>query len=167
MNNNIKIILRAVILILSQVLIGNQMRIFDYINPQWCILFVLWYPIRTEKSTILLPSFLFGLALDFFGNSGGINAASFTLIAFLRLSIFKRLLSQNELHIKAFKYNNYGTATMIAMVFSLAFLHHLMLFSLSYFDVSFAWTIVWKSFVSSIFTTFVTVVFISIFSPNK
>lgn len=167
MNENIKIILRAVILILSQVLIGNHIRIFDFINPQWSILFVLWYPIRSEKTTMLFPCFLFGLLLDLFGNSGGINAASFTLIAFLRLSIFKSILGANELHVKNFTYNSYTTSTKIVMVLTLAFIHHLVVFGLSYFDFEFAWTIIWKSFISSIFTTFITVVFLSLFSPSK
>lgn len=167
MNENIKIILRAIILILSQVLIGNHIRIFDFINPQWSILFVLWYPIRPEKTTMLFPCFLFGLLLDMFGNSGGINAASFTLIAFLRLSIFKRVLGTNELHVKNFTYNNYTTSTKIVMVFLLALIHHMVIFGLSYFDLALTWTVVWKSLVSSIFTTFVTVVFLSVFSPSK
>lgn len=167
MNSNLKIIFRAIILILTQVLIGNHIRIFDFINPQWSILFVMWYPIKAEKSAILFPCFLFGLALDIFGNSGGINAASFTLISFLRLSIFKRILSTKELHIKLFTYSTYRTSSNIVMVFSLAIIHHLILFSLSYFDFSHLWPILWKSLVSSIFTTFVTVVLLSIFSPSK
>ncbi|MGY6649825.1 rod shape-determining protein MreD [Wenyingzhuangia sp. IMCC45574] len=167
MNNSVKVTLRVILLILTQVLIGNKMRIFDFVNPQWCILFVLWFPIRAEKALLLITSFFFGLTLDFFSNSGGIYAAAFTLIGFVRLSIFKRILNKKEFFSKQFEYNTYGTNTKILLVFSIALLFHLALFGLEYFNISSYWTVIWKAFVSSIFTTFVSVVVLSIFSPNQ
>ncbi len=167
MNNTVKVILRAVLLLLTQILIGNKMRIFDFVNPQWCILFLMWFPIRNERNSLLLSCFGFGLVLDFFSNSGGIHAAAFTFIAFSRLFIFQKILNTKEFFDQSFKYNTYGTNTKILLVFSIAFLFHFVLFGLSYFDFSALGTVLWKTFVSSIFTTFVSVVVISIFSPNQ
>ena len=96
---NIKILIRFLLLIPLQVLIANHMRLFGYINPQICLLFVLWYPLKKDVSGFLANSFLFGLIIDMFSNSGGVNAAACLLIAYTRLpmreSIGKRLSNRD------------------------------------------------------------------------
>ncbi|WP_010137101.1 rod shape-determining protein MreD [Ochrovirga pacifica] len=166
MNDTLKLILRAILLLLTQVLIGNKMRIFGFVNPQWSLLFVLWFPIKVETTLFLITSFFFGLSLDFFSNSGGIHAAAFTFVAFLRMPVFKKILNKKEVFEKNFEYNLYRTSTKLVMIFVLSFLFHFVQFGLSYFDISTIGTVLWKAAVSSIFTTFVTLVVLSIFSPN-
>ena len=45
---------------------------------------------------ILIISFLLGLSIDFFSDSGGINAAATLFIAYIRLPILSAILRKNE-----------------------------------------------------------------------
>ncbi len=166
-NNNAKIIIRFLLLIPLQVLLANNIRFLGWLNPQLCLLFVIWYPLKKDNLNFVINSFLFGLIIDLFSNSGGINAAAFTLIAYVKLPVLKFILNDKDLELKLFKYSNYGNISKITFIFSLAFIHQLTINSLEYFNVTHTLTILYKSFVSSLFTTFVSILFLTIFSPSK
>ena len=163
----IKIVGRFLLLIPLQVLIANHMRIFGFINPQICLLFVLWYPLKKDISGLLLSAFLFGIFLDIFSNSGGVNTAALVFISYVRLPILKFIFSDKEINLKLFKYSNYGTLQKIMLIFSLAFIHQFIVYSLEYFSFSYVGTILYKTFTNSLFTTFVVVIFLSIFTSSK
>ena len=162
-----KILGRFLLLIPLQVLIANHMRFFGYINPQICILFVLWYPLKKDISVFLLSSFFFGLFLDIFSNSGGINTAAMLLISYARLPILKFIFNDRDLNLKLFKYSNYGTLPKISLILSLAFIHQLTIYILEYFSLSYIGSIAWKTLTNSLFTTFVVIIFLSIFTSTK
>ncbi|NIJ45854.1 cell shape-determining protein MreD [Wenyingzhuangia heitensis] len=164
---NIKILIRFLLLIPLQVLIANHMRLFGYINPQISLLFLLWYPLKKDVSGFLVNSFLFGLMIDLFSNSGGVNAAACLLLAYTRLPIIKFIFNDKEINLKLFKYSNYSTMPKIALIFSLAFIHQFTVYSLEYFNVSYILTILQKTFTNSLFTTFVVIIFLSIFTSTK
>jgi len=85
MNNLfIKNIVRFVLLILLQVLILNNVQLHQLINPFIYILFILLLPISTSRWLVLLTSFVLGLTVDIFSDTGGIHAAACVLIAYLR-----------------------------------------------------------------------------------
>lgn len=167
-SDNIKILIRFLLLIPLQVLIANHMRVFGYINPQLCLLFILWYPLKKNITGFLINSFMFGLIIDFFSNSGGVNAAACLLIAYPKLPILKFILKDKDLDLKLFKYSNYARFPKIILIFCLAFLHQLSIYSLEYFNFSYILSILYKTFTNSLFTTFVVIIFLSIFtSTNK
>ena len=93
-----KILGRFLLLIPLQVLIANHMRIFGYINPQICLLFVIWYPLRKDITGLLLNTFLFGILLDIFSNSGGVNTAALLFISYVRLPIIKFIFNDKDLN---------------------------------------------------------------------
>lgn len=164
---SIKILIRFLLLIPLQVLIANHMRIFGYINPQICLLFILWYPLKKDIFNFLIVSFLFGLTIDIFSNSGGINSAACLLLAYIRLPLIRFILNERDLDIKLFKYSNYNTLPKIALIFSLGFIHQLTIYSLEYFDATYILTIFYKTLSNTIFTTFVIILFLSIFTTSK
>jgi len=97
MNNNINNILRFIVLLLVQVTILNRINFGGFINPQVYILYVLLFPYYNKhKGYLLLSSFFLGISIDFFMNSGGINAFSLTLIAFLRQNIFNIIIGNQD-----------------------------------------------------------------------
>ena len=81
------------ILMLMQVLIFNNINLFGYTNPLIYIAFVFYYPLHKERSLFLFLSFLLGLSIDFFSNTGGINAAATLFIAYIRLPLLSFILS--------------------------------------------------------------------------
>jgi hypothetical protein len=162
-----KILGRFLLLIPLQVLIANHMRIFGYINPQICLLFVIWYPLRKDITGLLLSTFLFGILLDSFSNSGGVNTAALLFVCYVRLPIIKFIFNDKDLNLKLFKYSNYGTLPKIMLILSLAFIHQFIVYVLEYFNVSYVGTILFKTFTNTLFTTFVVVIFLSIFTSTK
>lgn len=74
-------------LILIQVLILNNIQIAGYATPFLCIYFILIYNSGVDRNILLLWSFALGLIIDIFSNTPGINAASTTLLAFVRTPI--------------------------------------------------------------------------------
>lgn len=162
-----KILGRFLLLIPLQVLIANHMRIFGYINPQICLLFVIWYPLRKDITGLLLSTFLFGILLDIFSNSGGVNTAALLFISYVRLPIIKFIFNDKDLNLKLFKYSNYGTLPKIMLILTLAFIHQFIVYVLEYFSVSYVGTILFKTFTNTLFTTFVVVIFLSIFTSIK
>jgi rod shape-determining protein MreD len=63
--------------------------LFGYINPYPYVLFIILYPVNSNKSVLLLGSFFLGLLLDMFCNSGGIHTTASIVLAFLRPTLFK------------------------------------------------------------------------------
>lgn len=163
----IKVVGRFLLLIPLQVLIANHMRIFGYINPQICLLFVLWYPLKKDVSGLLLSAFLFGILLDVFSNSGGVNTAALLFICYVRLPIIKFIFNDKDIDLKLFKYSNYATLPKILLILTFALIHQFIIYLLEYFNFSFIIPVIYKTITNGLFTTFVVVIFLSIFSPTK
>ena len=72
-------------LLFLQVFVCNNILLFDHINPYIYIAFVIFYPLQKERFLFLFLSFLLGISIDFFSDSGGINAFSLVFIAYIRL----------------------------------------------------------------------------------
>ncbi|MHC5308810.1 rod shape-determining protein MreD [Myroides sp. LJL116] len=82
-------IVRFTCLLLAQVLIFNNIDLFTFINPYPYILFIILYPVNGNKALFYISSFLLGLCIDTFENSGGVQAAASLILAFARPSILK------------------------------------------------------------------------------
>ncbi|WNH09042.1 hypothetical protein [Thalassobellus suaedae] len=81
--------IRFFVLILIQVLICNHVNFLGYINPYIYVLFIVLYPTKNNRILFILLSFLLGLSIDLFSDSGGIHAAASVLIAYAKYCIIK------------------------------------------------------------------------------
>jgi len=168
MNNYIfKYSILLVILVLIQVLICNNMYLFGYINPLIYILFVFVYPIKENKNSLLLFSFILGLLIDFFSNSGGSNTAAIVFIAYFRLSFLKLIQNNIEFDYLLFNIKKLNFPQMIVYVFSLTFLHHLILFYLEYYTLKTFGSILLNVLYTSVFSSVLISFAISLFVKNK
>ena len=89
MNNSILNSIRFLVFLSLQVLIFNNINLFGYLNPYPYVLFILLYPVNSNKSVLLLGSFALGILLDMFCNSGGIHTTASLILAFIRPTLFK------------------------------------------------------------------------------
>ena len=90
MNNLLSIhTVRFVVLILLQVLLFSNINFLGYINPYIYILFIILYPVKNNRILFLFISFLMGLIIDIFMDSGGINATAALVVAFIRPAVLK------------------------------------------------------------------------------
>ncbi len=165
MNDVIKYIFLFIILLLIQVIVLNNILFLGYINPLLYILFIIVFPLMRDRGFILIVSFLLGLFIDFFLDSGGVNAAATLAIAYLRLPLLKGLLRKSEIDFLVFKVTKLPFAKLLSFIAILTFTHHLIVFSLEYFKFTEILTILSRTILTGIFT-FILIIF-SLLIMNK
>ena len=156
-----------VVLVLVQVLILNNINLFEYLNPYIYIVFVIFYPLRKEKGSFLFLSFLLGLTIDFFSNSGGINAAATLFIAYVRLPLLSKILNKTDFDFQSFNIRSISFGKSFLFILILTFIHHLILFGLEYFSFSSFETILTKTLLSTLFTTATIFIVIILFTKKN
>src|ERR1051326_4039262 len=89
--------LRFLFLVLFQVLILNHIQLSGYLNPFLYVLFILMLPFQTPDWLVLILSFLIGISIDMFSDTGGMHAAAAVFMGFIRKPILK-IISPREGH---------------------------------------------------------------------
>ncbi len=161
-----KNILRFVLLVLTQVLICNHINFLGYINPYIYILFIALYPIKNNRASIILLSFILGLTIDIFQDSGGINAAASVFIAYIRPIVLKFSFGSLYEH-QTIKFSTVDLGSKTVYIALLAVIHHFILFSLEIFNLSKILLILQKTLFSSIFTIILSILITIIFSKKS
>lgn len=162
---NINNILRFVVLILAQVLVFNHINFLGNINPYPYILFVLLFPINNNRTLFIFLSFMLGLFVDIFSDSGGVHAAACVTIAFIRPPVLKFAFGMIYEH-QTIKFNNTEFGNRIIYFSILILIHHLIMFLLEIFNISNLLLVLQKTLFSSIFTILLCAL-ISILFSNK
>lgn len=132
--------LRYLLLVAIQVLLLNPLSLRWWANPGTMPafvpfiypLFILLLPLATPVWFMLIASFLMGVSIDAFMNTGGMHAAACVLMGYLRMNVLSALLPR--------KISDYGAVTPSAktmgwssfLVYALVMLifHHLVYFIL-------------------------------------
>jgi rod shape-determining protein MreD len=167
MNNVVIIhIVRFIALLLVQVVICNHINFLGYINPYIYIIFILLYPIRDTRITLLLVSFLLGMIVDMFSDSGGVHAAASVVLAYARPILLKTSFGMLYEH-QSVKFSHTDLGSLITYIALAVVIHHTVLFSLEIFNIYSILIILKKTLFSSIFTSILSVLIIILFSRNR
>jgi rod shape-determining protein MreD len=159
-------IARFILLLAAQVIIFNKINFLGYINPFPYILFIILFPVNSNKTSLLLASFFLGLLVDMFCNSGGVHAAACLIFAFVRPYIFKFSFGLSYEY-QTVKLNDVLTPQRFTFIVVAVLLHHFILFLLEIFQLSFIFEILWKTLLSTIFTIIVCIIIIYLIKPNR
>lgn len=159
-------IARFILLLAAQVLIFNNIRFFGYLNPYPYVLFIILYPVNGNKSGLLLASFLMGIIMDMFCNSGGVHAAACVTLAYLRPVFFKFSFGVSYEY-QTIKINDKLTPERFSFILVSVLTHHLILFFLETFRLSFFFSILLKTTLSTLFTIIICIIIIYLFKPAK
>ncbi|HQX03686.1 MAG TPA: rod shape-determining protein MreD, partial [Flavobacterium sp.] len=159
-------IIRFILLILAQVAIFNKINFLGFINPYPYILFIILYPVNGNKNGLLLASFLLGITMDMFSNSGGVHAAACVILAYLRPSFFKFSFGLSYEY-QTVKINERLTPERFSFILISVLTHHIILFLLEIFRFSFFWNILLRTVLSTIFTLALCILLIYLFKPSK
>ena len=159
-------IVRFTVLVLVQVIICNNINFLGYINPYIYIIFILLYPIRDTRIMLLLISFLLGMTVDMFSDSGGVHAAASLVLAYARPIILKNSFGMLYEH-QSIKFSNTDLGNLITYIILATIIHHTVLFSLEIFNITGIILILKKTLFSSIFTVLLSVLIIILFSRNQ
>lgn len=157
---------RFILLLTAQILIFNNMNFLGYINPYPYILFIILYPVNGNKYGLLISSFLLGIILDMFCNSGGVHAAACLALAYYRPYIFKFAFGLSYEY-QTVKLNDILTPERFSFILISAIIHHFALFLLEVFRLNFLSEILLKTILSTVFTIIICIIIIYIIKPNK
>ena len=157
---------RFFILLSLQVIVFNNINLFGFISPFPYILFIILYPVNGNKSGLLVASFLLGIILDMFSNSGGIHTTASLLLAYFRPSIFKFAFGVSYEY-QTIKLNDTLTPERFSFLLVAVVLHHLVLFIFEAFQFSLLWDILIRTLLSSSITLIICIIIIYLIKPNK
>ena len=139
-------------LILLQVLVLNNVLLFDRVNPYIYIAFIFIYPFRKNKFPVLSLAFLLGLFIDLFSDSGGAHAFATTFIAYVRPYFFRSIFQKTELDYEFFSLKQESFGKVFNFIVILTFLHHFLLFTLLNFSFSNFFYVLTNTLLSGIFS---------------
>lgn len=159
--------IRFIGLLFLQVFILNHVNIFGHINPMVYIAWVFLFPVRKTRSIFLILSFLLGISIDFFSDSGGVNAFAITFIAYFRLPILMAVLRKSDLDYGQFNLKTLSVNKIILFISILTFIHHFIVFSLEYFSFNELLNIISSTVLTSIFTILISFLGITLFTKKK
>ena len=165
------ILKRFIFFALLQGLIFNNFNFYDIYDPYICLVFIITFPVKVNKITFMIISFVFGFALDLYTNTLGINTAACLSIAFLRSYILNFVFgSFYDPHgIKLIK--NYVSESTFSQkllyISSIILIHHLVLFSLETFSFEFISLIMFKTLITSLISLIFCSTFIYIMIENE
>lgn len=154
---------RFMLLVILQVLILNHINFLGYINPYVYILFIMLFPIKNSRTMFLFLSFLIGLTIDLFSDSGGIHAAACVTIAYIRPVILKFCFG-TVYEYQTIKFNTVDFSSKLLYITILTTIHHLVLFILEIFNITKIILTLQKTLFSTIFTIILSVLITIIFS---
>lgn len=168
MNNNIiQNIVLFISLLFLQVTIFNNVLFRGYLNPFVYILFVIIFPYRKERGIFLFLCFLLGLSIDFFLNSGGINAAATLFVGYIRLPLLKRILRKQEIDFPVFNITKQPFLKLLSYISILVVVHSFIVYGLEYFQLGHFKTILSRTFLTSIFTIILVLLSVILLTRNK
>ncbi|MGO4817843.1 rod shape-determining protein MreD [Flavobacterium sp. W22_SRS_FP1] len=157
---------RFILLLTIQIVIFSNMNFLGYIIPLPYILFIILYPVNGNRSGLLLASFLLGLTMDFFSNSGGTHATACLILAYVRPTLFKFSFGVSYEY-QTIKLNDVLTPERFSFILMSVVIHHVTLFILEAFQISFFWDILLRTVLSTAFTIITCIIIIYLIKPNK
>lgn len=158
---------RFIVLVFFQVTVFNNIHFLGFITPYPYILFILLYPLNTNRHLFLIFSFLLGLILDVFNNSGGVHTTACITLAFFREQLLKMSFGYSyEYHMM--RITDKFSSELVTYIITSVLIHHTVLISLEVFNFSFLLEILLRIVTSSIFTALLLFLIIGfIKSPKK
>jgi hypothetical protein len=142
------------------------MNLLGYVSPFPYILFIILYPVNGNKSALLASSFLLGIILDLFSNSGGTHATACILLAYLRPTLFKFAFGLSYEY-QTIKLNEVLTPQRFSFILLSVVIHHFTLFLLEAFQLSFILDTILTVLLSTSFTIIICIIIIYLIKPNK
>lgn len=152
-------------LLMAQVVIFNNMTLFELTTPFPYILFILLFPVDGNKVILLLSSFFLGITMDMFSNSGGVHAASCLILAYVRPSIFKFSFGLSYEY-QTIRINDVLTPERFSFLLIAVSVHHITLFVLEVFRFA-IWSILLRTILGTLYTIFICIILIYLFKPGK
>jgi hypothetical protein len=155
-----------VLLILTQVLIFNNLNFMGFINPMVYLIFFYWYPIKVNRAIFMLVAFLLGFIIDIFSDTMALNALASLTIAYARPVLMRFCFGVNY-EFQNFSFKNTTNIQRITLLALMVLIHHFIFFSLEILSIDHILLILKKVFATGIVTLILCTLFSSLFSPKS
>lgn len=165
--NNLKYILVIALLIFLQVAIFNNIHFWGYANPYFYIIFVLLFPMGKNRYMFLLYAFILGLSIDFFENTGGVNAFASVFVAYFRYYVVQVINAGKTHENDEIKLYNFNFVQWLMYLAFMIFLHHFMVDFMESFKFGLIGSIAIKSLLSAALTLILITVYLMFFPPVR
>lgn len=159
-------IFRFVLLLALQILVFNKMNFGGYVSAFPYMLFIILYPVNGNKGNLLIASFFLGIIMDLFCNSGGVHATACVLLAYLRPFFFKFSFGLSYEY-QTVKLNDVLTPERFTFILLSVTTHHIVLFLLESFQITFLLDVLLRTLFSTLFTILTCIILIYLIKPNK
>lgn len=169
MNIILKYILQFFFLILFQVFVFQKIYLTPFCVPYFYSMFIFTLPVFMNRYLILIIAFFTGWIFDLFYHTGGIHAASTTLIAYIRYYWLKIIeppdrYDEHQLPVVAMMDRSWFLKYITPMVF----IHHFLLFTLEAFELRWWLDILIRTVLSTLISIVLIYVFhLIFFRPHK
>lgn len=148
----IKYILKAIIILVLQVLVFDRLHIQVWGYPMVYVLLLLILPTQLPRWVEMLIGMIVGLIMDVCNNSLGVHMAACVAISFWRPILLKKS-SQDIERIKGeISSLNIGMIEYMKCALILVMTHHFMVFMLEAWSLHNWWMIILQTLLSSILT---------------
>lgn len=167
MNSNFILnIIRFFVLITLQVVVLNQINFGGWINPYLYVLFIILYPINSNKFGFIAASFALGLLVDIFSDSGGVHATACLILAYFR-PVFLRFAFGLSYEYQTIRIADKLTVDRFTFIMTSILFHHIILFTLELYRLSLFFNIILHTIVSTLFTFLICIISIYLIKSNK
>lgn len=139
-------------LVLLQVLILNNVHIAGYATPFLYIYFILKFDTGTSRNELMLWAFFFGLTIDVFADTPGMNAAATVFLAFIRPTLLRLFTPRDSSDNLVPSFKSMGIAPFLKYATASVFVHSLTLLSIEYFSFSSLWMLLLRVAVYTLLT---------------
>ena len=162
-----RIILYVIVFLLLQTLVMNNIHLFGMVTPFIYLYALLKLPVTVTRSSTILLSFFFGLAIDLFSNTFGIHAAACSFFGFIRNPLLGQFVDTKELPDGSIpSYRLFGFGHFFRYTLIMVTIHHVVLFSVESFGF-FQPKLMFMRMMSSILLTSLLLFIIEAFNPEK
>lgn len=167
MNKTTNLVFLFFFLLFLQVFVLNNVLFLGYVNPYVYIAFVFLYPLKENRIPFLFYTFLLGVFIDFFSDSGGIHAFSILSIAYIRLFFVRVYFRKVPADYPFFNLKSESFGKVFNYTVTLTLIHHLIYFSFANFSFHNFSNVLLNVLFSSIFTLTLYFLGTYIFTKNE
>ena len=128
------------------------MHIAGYATPFLYIYFILKFNSGTSRNELMLWAFFFGLTIDVFSDTPGMNAAATVLLAFLRPSLLRLFTPRDNQDNLVPSFKSMGITPFLKYTTASVFIHSLALLSIEFFSFSGIWLLLLRVALCTVLT---------------
>ena len=152
MNSWLRYFFLFIVVVFLQVTIGNSIHLLGVAIPFLYIYFILKFDSGTSRNELMLWAFFFGLTIDVFADTPGMNAAATVLLAFLRPSLLRLFTPRDNLDSFIPSFKTIGITPFLKYTTASVFVHSLALLSIEFFSFSSIWLLLLRVLLCTILT---------------